>query len=52
MTGQAAYSDRLIYHAWDKQSSPAKYRSTSSVRLSTDSESSQIVLCYRHRLSG
>src|SRR5437588_12037647 len=39
---KAAYADRLIYDAWDKQSSPPKYRSTSAVRLSTVSESIQI----------
>jgi uncharacterized protein YcaQ len=36
-----AYQDRLIYDAWDKQSSPPKYRSTRSTRLSTVSESIQ-----------
>jgi uncharacterized protein YcaQ len=39
---KAAYTDRLIYDAWDKQSSLAKYRSRSEVRLSTVSESIQI----------
>lgn len=39
---RAAYSERLIYDAWDKQSSPPKYRSTSAVRPSTVSESIQI----------
>ncbi|MEO8956131.1 MAG: hypothetical protein ABI396_13355 [Ktedonobacteraceae bacterium] len=36
-----AYTDRSIYDAWDKQSSPPKYRSTRPVRLSTVSESIQ-----------
>jgi uncharacterized protein len=39
---KAAYIDRIIYDAWDKQSSPPKYRSTSAVRLSMVSESIQI----------
>ena len=39
---KAAYTDRLIYDAYDKQSSPPKYRATSAVRLSTVSESIQI----------
>src|SRR5205085_11995356 len=38
---KAAYSNRLIYDAWDKQSSFPKYRSTSPVRFSTVSESIQ-----------
>lgn len=37
----AAYTDRLIYDAWDKQPSPPKYRSTRVVRFSTVSESIQ-----------
>src|SRR5436305_1801826 len=38
---KVAYTDRLIYDAWDKQSSLPKYRSTRPVRLSTVSESIQ-----------
>ena len=38
---KAAYGDRILYDAWDKQSSPPKYRSTRAVRLPTFSESIQ-----------
>ena len=38
---KAAYTNRLIYDAWDKQSSLPKYRSTNAVRPSTVSESIQ-----------
>jgi uncharacterized protein len=39
---KAAYTDRVIYDAWDKQSSPPKYRSTRAAISSTVSESIQI----------
>jgi hypothetical protein len=38
---KAAYTDRLIYDAWDKRSSPPKYRSTRAAISSTVSESIQ-----------
>src|SRR5205807_1703918 len=38
---KAAYTDRLVYDAWDKKASFPKYRSTSPVRRSTVSESIQ-----------
>ena len=40
---KAAYSDRLIYDAWDKQASLCKSRSTRVIKSSTLSESIHMV---------
>jgi uncharacterized protein YcaQ len=39
---KAAYTDRIIYDAWDKQACRSKCRSTSSVKSSGFSGSNQI----------